>query len=154
VFLAPFVGKLHLVVRGKSLGATMSSYLVDRIGGLSNVELHLETEVTQLEGDAGQGLTAARFRNLASGEVHRCALRHMFLFIGADPNTAWLKGCVELDDNGFVLTGRDGASNLETSRDRVFAIGDARAGSTKRVAAAVGDGAAVVAQIHAALAER
>ena len=151
VFLAPFVRKLHLMVRGKSLGATMSSYLVDRINGLPNVELHLQTEVTQLEGDAGQGLTAATFRNRASGQSHVCALRHMFLFIGADPNTAWLKGCVDLDEKGFVLTGGDGARDLETSRHRVFAIGDARAGSTKRVAAAVGDGAAVVAQIHATL---
>ena len=79
-------------------------------------------------------------------------MRHLFLFIGADPNTGWLEGCVDLDEKGFVLTGQGEAGELETSRHRVFAIGDARAGSTKRVAAAVGDGAAVVARIHLALA--
>jgi thioredoxin reductase (NADPH) len=77
----------------------------------------------------------------------------MFMFIGADPNAGWLKGCVETDDNGFILTGGS-TLPLETSVRGVFAIGDVRAGSTKRVAAAVGEGAAVVAQIHTALAER
>jgi thioredoxin reductase (NADPH) len=154
VFLAPFVKKLHLVVRAAGLEASMSRYLVERIEGLANVELHLQTEVVALEGDAADGLTAATFHNRMRDELHRCALRHMFLFIGADPNTAWLKGCVELDDKGFVLTGQEYAGDLQTSRPRVFAVGDVRAGSTKRVAAAVGDGAAAVAQIHAALAEK
>jgi thioredoxin reductase (NADPH) len=77
----------------------------------------------------------------------------LFLFIGADPNTDWLKDCVDTDDKGFIVTG-GGARSLETSLPGVFAIGDVRAGSTKRVAAAVGEGAAVVAQIHALLAER
>ena len=80
-------------------------------------------------------------------------MRHLFLFIGADPNAGWLQGCVETDDKGFIVTGR-GALPLETSLPGVFAIGDVRAGSTKRVAAAVGEGAAVVAQIHSAIAER
>ncbi len=154
VFLASFVKKLHLVVRGASLAASMSRYLIDRIEGLSNVELHLQTEVVALEGDADDGLKAATFRNRARDALHRCELRHMFLFIGADPNTGWLKECVALDDKGFVLTGQEGAGGLQTSRRRVFAVGDVRAGSTKRVAAAVGDGAAAVAQIHAALAEK
>ena len=94
-----------------------------------------------------------------TGETHACSLRHLFLFIGADPNADWLDGCVALDDKGFVLTGakcggRQGRPvlPLETSRPGVFAIGDVRAGSTKRVAAAVGEGAAVVAQIHSVLA--
>ncbi|MET1025277.1 MAG: FAD-dependent oxidoreductase, partial [Pseudoxanthomonas sp.] len=87
-----------------------------------------------------------------TGATHVCKLRHLFLFIGADPNTDWLKGCVTLDQAGFVVTGADGAALLETDRAGVFAIGDVRAGSVKRVAAAVGEGAAVVAQIHQYLA--
>jgi len=161
VFLASKVKRLHLVVRGPSLEASMSRYLVDRIAALPNVELHTGTEVVALEGDE-VGLVGAVFRARASGATHNCSLRHLFLFIGADPNAAWLNGCVALDDKGFVITGRDSAPGakenprpvlpLETCRPGVFAIGDVRAGSTKRVAAAVGEGAAVVAQIHAVLA--
>ena len=161
VFLASKVKRLHLVVRGPSLEASMSRYLVDRIAALPNVELHTGTEVVALEGDE-VGLVGAVFRARATGATHNCSLRHLFLFIGADPNAAWLNGCVALDDKGFVITGRDSAPGakenprpvlpLETCRPGVFAIGDVRAGSTKRVAAAVGEGAAVVAQIHAVLA--
>jgi thioredoxin reductase (NADPH) len=161
-FLAPKVKRLHLVVRGPGLEASMSRYLVDRIAALPNVELHPGTEVVALEGDEATGLAAAVFRERATGAVRSCPLRHLFLFIGADPNAAWLDGCVAMDEKGFVITGADGgrgagensrpALPLETSRPGVFAIGDVRAGSTKRVAAAVGEGAAVVAQIHTALA--
>ncbi len=161
VFLASKVKRLHLVVRGPSLEASMSRYLVDRIAALPNVELHAGTEVVALEGDE-VGLIGAVFRARATGATRGCSLRHLFLFIGADPNAAWLNGCVALDDKGFVITGRnsdpDAKENsrpvlpLETCRPGVFAIGDVRAGSTKRVAAAVGEGAAVVAQIHAVLA--
>jgi thioredoxin reductase (NADPH) len=151
VFLAPRVKQLHLIVR-RDLAATMSRYLIDRIAALPNVEIHVDTEVEALEGDRVNGLSAATFRNRKTGEVSRCELRHMFLFIGADPNALWLKGCIDTDDRGFVVTGK-GALSLETSQRGVFAIGDVRAGSTKRVAAAVGEGAAVVAQIHAAIAE-
>jgi thioredoxin reductase (NADPH) len=105
-------------------------------------------------------LAAATFRDRTNKTTRHCALRHLFLFIGADPNAAWLKGCVDTDDKGFVVTGRDfttavvrrPAFLLETSRPGIFAVGDVRSGSTKRVAAAVGEGAAVVAQIHRALA--
>jgi thioredoxin reductase (NADPH) len=152
VFLAPKVNRLHLIVR-RELAATMSRYLIDRIAALPNVEIHVGTEVATLEGDRAGGLIAATFRNRKTGDVSRCELRHMFLFIGADPNTSWLEGCVDTDSSGFVLTG-EGALSLETSRQGVFAIGDVRAGSTKRVAAAVGEGAAVVAQIHATIAAR
>ena len=159
VFLAPKVKRLHLVVRREGLEATMSRYLIDRIDALPNVELHTMTEVVALEGDETTGLTGAVFRDRRTGETHACSLRHLFLFIGADPNADWLDGCVALDDKGFVLTGaKCGGSQgravlpLETSRPGVFAIGDVRAGSTKRVAAAVGEGAAVVAQIHNVLA--
>ena len=162
VFLAPKVRRLHLVVRGSGLEASMSRYLIDRIAALPNVELHTGTEVVALEGDEVTGLTAAVFRDRATGATHTCPLRHLFLFIGADPNTSWLNRCVTLDNKGFVVTGATstgGASNnhppvlpLETSRPGVFAIGDVRAGSTKRVASAVGEGAAVVAQIHSVMA--
>jgi thioredoxin reductase (NADPH) len=162
VFLAPKVKRLHLVVRGPGLEASMSRYLIERIGALPNVVLHTGTEVTALEGNETTGLAAATFRKRASGESHICPLRHLFLFIGADPNASWLNGCVDVDAKGFVITGATGAESagaktwpllvLETSRRGVFAIGDVRAGSTKRVGAAIGEGAAVVAQIHSVLA--
>jgi thioredoxin reductase (NADPH) len=162
VFLAPRVKRLHLVVRGTGLEASMSRYLIDRIRALPNVDLHVGKEVVALEGDSTEGLTAAVFRQRASGTTHAFPLRHLFLFIGADPNAAWLSDHVAVDPKGFVLTGlacpqRASALGrptlpLETTFPGVFAIGDVRAGSTKRVAAAVGEGAAVVAQIHTVLA--
>jgi thioredoxin reductase (NADPH) len=161
VFLAPRVKRLHLVVRREGLEATMSRYLIDRIAALANVDLHIGKEVVALEGDQTEGLTAAVFRNRSTGSTHVCPMRHLFLFIGADPNAGWLQNCAAVDDKGFVLTGlacphgpssRRAALPLETTMPGVFAIGDVRAGSTKRVAAAVGEGAAVVAQIHTALA--
>ena len=156
------VKQLHLVVRGEGLEASMSRYLIDRIKALPNVELHTKTEIVGLEGDQATGLTGAVFRDRTTGATHTCPLRHLFLFIGADPNASWLDDCVAVDDKGFVVTGEAFAQGngaigraalpLETNRPGVFAIGDVRAGSTKRVAAAVGEGAAVVAQIHSALA--
>ena len=161
VFLAPKVKRLHLVVRGDGLEASMSRYLMDRIKALRNVELHTKTEIVALEGDQVTGLTGAVFRCKTTGETHACPLRHIFLFIGADPNANWLEQCVDVDGKGFVITGSKFAAGngaigrpplpLETSKPHVFAVGDVRAGSTKRVAAAVGEGAAVVAQIHSAL---
>jgi thioredoxin reductase (NADPH) len=141
-----------LLVRGESLEASMSRYLVDRINGLANVEVLLEAQVAGLEGDNGM-LSAIRWRQ--GGREVRQAIRHLFLFIGAAPNTDWLKGSgVALDAKGFVLTGADeeGRRQMETSQPGVFAIGDVRSGSVKRVAAAVGEGAQVVAALHAALA--
>jgi thioredoxin reductase (NADPH) len=133
----------------------MSRYLVDRIASLRNVEVLVQTEVYALEGQGGL-LEAVHWRHLPSGAETRRAIRHLFLFVGADPNTAWLsESDVALDAKGFVRTGADldsGRRPLETSRDGVFAIGDVRAGSTKRVAAAVGEGAQVVATLHAFLA--
>jgi thioredoxin reductase (NADPH) len=162
VFLAPKVKRLHLVVRGPGLEASMSRYLIDRIAALPNVMLHTGTEVVGLEGDEVTGLSAAVFRERATGATHTCPLGHLFLFIGADPNTGWLNHCVALDNKGFVVTGANSRAEeryiqrpvlpLETSRPGVFAIGDVRAGSTKRVASAVGEGAAVVPQIHSVLA--
>ncbi|MEG3171559.1 FAD-dependent oxidoreductase [Sphingomonas sp. ZB1N12] len=150
-FLAPRVKHLHLIVR-RPLAATMSKYLIDRIAALPNVTIRVGTEIVGLEGERATGLTAAIFRQRSDGTETRCAMRHLFLFIGADPNAGWLQGCVDTDEKGFIVTG--GATlPLQTSRTGVFAIGDVRAGSTKRVAAAVGEGAAVVAQIHTVLAD-
>jgi thioredoxin reductase (NADPH) len=156
VYLASQVAKVWLLVRGPSLEASMSRYLVDRIKGLSNVEVLMQAEVSGLEGHDGM-LEAVRWRHGAAGNEVRQPIRHLFLFIGAQPNTHWLSGSgVALDAKGFVLTGADlgaaGAGNgrrsLETSRRGVFAIGDVRSSSIKRVAAAVGEGAQVVATLH------
>jgi len=150
VFLAPQVEKLNLIVR-RPLEETMSKYLIDRIKALPNVALHIGKEVVALDGDRATGLKGVTFRCRTTGSEHHCDLNHLFLFIGADPNTDWLDGCVDLDAKGFVVTGGDQRAPLETSRKGVFAAGDVRCGSTKRVAAAVGEGAAVIAQIHAYL---
>src|SRR5262245_21136074 len=156
VYLASQSKKVWLILRGYSLHASMSRYLIERIAALPNVHVLAQTEVTALEGERGV-LEAARWRHRSTGEETRRRIRHLFLFIGADPNTAWLAGSgVSLDDKGFVRTGRDlgdGHALLETNLPGVFAIGDARAGSVKRVAAAVGEGAQVVAALHGFLAK-
>ncbi|WP_095083736.1 FAD-dependent oxidoreductase [Mesorhizobium sophorae] len=156
VYLASHVHKVALLARGGSLDASMSRYLVERIKAQPNIEVLTGTEVRALEGDEGN-LAAVRWRNRASGVETTRPIRHLFLFIGADPNTDWLAHCnVALDANGFVRTGSDlGSAHgvMETSRSGVFAIGDVRAGSVKRVAAAVGEGAQVVAALHAYLAQ-
>jgi thioredoxin reductase (NADPH) len=155
VYMAGQASKVWVLARGKDLGASMSRYLVDRIAGLSNVEVLTETEVTGLEGDDGM-LEAIRWRQRGSREDVRRAIRHLFLFIGAEPNTDLLSGSgVALDAKGFVLSGSDVSPDrrlLETSRRGVFAIGDVRSGSAKRVAAAVGEGAQVAALLHGTVA--
>jgi thioredoxin reductase (NADPH) len=152
VYLASQASKVWLLVRGPDLNASMSRYLVDRIAGLSNVEVVTRARVSALEGRNGM-LEAIRWRQGESRVEMRRRIGHLFLFIGAAPNTDWLSGSgVALDAKGFVLTGTDAAANrrpLETSRQGVFAIGDIRSGSVKRVAAAVGEGAQVVAALHA-----
>lgn len=156
VYLASAVAKVWLLVRGPSLGANMSRYLVDRIASLANVEVLTQTEITALEGKDGE-LEAVRWRQRETGQETRRPIRHLFLFTGADPNTSWLSGDdVALDAKGFVRTGAELGGDrrpLETSRPGVFAIGDVRGGSVKRVASAVGEGAQVVAAIHGFLAE-
>jgi thioredoxin reductase (NADPH) len=155
VYLASHVSKVWLLLRGSDLEASMSRYLVDRIGGLPNVEVVTRAEVSRLEGRDGV-IEAIRWHEAASGREVRRQISHLFLFIGAEPNTDWLSGSgVALDSKGFILTGADagrGRKALETSRRGVFAIGDVRSGSVKRVAAAVGEGAQVVAALHAFLA--
>lgn len=148
-FLAPQVKTLHLFVR-RDLSETMSNYLIERIAALPNVEIHVGTEVVGLEGDRAAGLSGIVTKTVDGGQEERLALRHLFLFIGAYPNAQWLKGCAQTDSKGFVITGK-GRLPLETSTPGVFAIGDVRAGSAKRVAAAVGEGAAVIGQIHSLL---
>jgi thioredoxin reductase (NADPH) len=156
VYLAGQVAKVWLLMRGPSLEASMSRYLIDRIAGLRNVEVLPQTVVSALEGRDG-ALDAVRWRHLPSGTETRRPIRHVFLFIGARPQTEWLaRSDIALDDKGFVRTGSDvgaGRHPLETSRPGVFAIGDIRSGSVKRVAAAVGEGAQVVATLHAYLAD-
>jgi thioredoxin reductase (NADPH) len=153
VYLSSQVAKVWLIVRGRSLGENMSRYLVERITARPNVEVLTETTVSALEGQDGV-LEAIRCRSRQSGEEVRRAIRHLFLFIGAEPNTDWLSGSgVTLDDKGFVRSGANPGAPLETSLPGVFAIGDVRSGSVKRVAAAVGEGAQVVAALHAFLAE-
>ena len=156
VFLASHAEHVHMFIRGASLEHSMSHYLVERIAVLPNVTLHTWIELTALEGDAR--LERVRYRG-AGGIEGSMTTHHLFVFIGAEPNTGWLKTCgVSLDSKGFVLTGTDLAEAgvpsmpLRTSVEGVFAIGDVRSGSTKRVASAVGEGAAVVAQIHRFLA--
>ena len=152
VYLATHAKHVHLLVRGPGLAANMSRYLIDRIASLTNVTLHARSSVIGLEGDE-HGLTEVRWASPGREEICH-AIRRLFLFIGADPNTGWLEGCgMARDGKGFLLTGLVGAKHaLETSVPGVFAIGDVRAGSVKRVAAAVGEGAAAVAQVHAYLA--
>jgi len=151
VYLASQVAKVSLIARGADLATSMSRYLVDRISGLANVEVLTRTQITGLEGVDGM-LRTIRWRQDASGEEVRRDIHHLFLFIGADPNTDWLAGSgVALDPKGFELTGPDAGTDrrqLETTRPGVFAIGDVRSGSIKRVAAAVGEGAQVMAALH------
>ncbi|WP_144148995.1 FAD-dependent oxidoreductase [Paraburkholderia sp. BCC1884] len=163
VFLANFARSIRVLIRGKDLSASMSKYLIDRIASLPNVTLCNACTLRSLEGDEA-GLTHLHVRHEDEGRDEVLASRHLFLFIGADPKTDWLGSSgVELDNRGFVVTGfarsEHGHANararfpLETSVPGMFAVGDVRSESAKRVAAAVGDGAAVVAQIHAYLSE-
>ena len=168
VFLASRAAHVHHLIRGADLAKSMSKYLIDRIGSLANVTLYTESEIVAIKGSE-EGVSEVCWRSRKNDSTHTKPIRRIFLFVGADPNTEWLANCgVKLNDKGFVCTGFDlspveyarlaNSENghhplpLETSVPGVFAIGDARAGSTKRVAAAVGEGAAVVGQVHAWLA--
>jgi thioredoxin reductase (NADPH) len=155
VYLASQSAKVWLIARGADLSATMSRYLVDRINGLSNVEVLTGTEVVALDGVEGK-LQSVTWRHAPSNTEQQHPIRHIFLFIGADPNTDWLRQSpVAIDGKGFILTGAAVGQprEHESSCPGIFAIGDVRAGSVKRVAAAVGDGAQVIAELHAYLAE-
>jgi thioredoxin reductase (NADPH) len=157
VFLAESALNVHMLVRGPGLAASMSRYLIDRIEATANIELHPHTQLTELHGDLPSGLAAVTWRDGRTGLEEQRPIRHVFLFVGADPETDWLDGChVARDANGFVLTGNACASHtpgalsapLESNVPGVFAVGDVRSGSVKRVGGAIGEGAAVVALIH------
>jgi thioredoxin reductase (NADPH) len=156
VFLGSRVKKVWLLMRGTDLRKTMSEYLAERISAQANIEVLAETEINALEGETGK-LKEVRWKHRRSGQETTRPIRHVFLFIGADPNTDWLKPAgIAVDEKGFVRTGAECGKHhppLQTNKSGVFAIGDVRSGSTKRVAAAVGEGAQVVAALHAWLAE-
>jgi thioredoxin reductase (NADPH) len=154
VYLASHARRVTMIVR-RALEATMSQYLIQRITGLANIEILSNAEIVGLEGDGGQ-LEALVWRERTIGAETRLLVRQLFSFIGADPNTDWLADSeILLDARGFICTGADAGGDrhaLETSRRGIFAVGDVRSGSVKRVASSVGDGAHVVAALHPALA--
>jgi thioredoxin reductase (NADPH) len=154
VYLASHARRVTMIVR-RPLEATMSQYLIQRITGLTNIEIVSNAEIAGLEGDGGQ-LEALVWRERTIGAETRLLVRQLFSFIGADPNTDWLADSeILLDAGGFICTGADAGGDrhaLETSRRGIFAVGDVRSGSVKRVASSVGDGAHVVAALHPALA--
>ena len=174
VYLSAHADRVHMLIRRDSLVDTMSTYLIDRIAATPNIVLHTHAQIVELDGTDDGGLDRVKVRDTRHGTERDYDVKRVFLFIGADPNTGWLGDCgVAVDDKGFIVTGDDAlarndqsgdrkdhrhdeierpVASLETSVPGVFAIGDVRAGSTKRVAAAVGEGAAVVSQIHGFLA--
>jgi thioredoxin reductase (NADPH) len=161
VFLAQFAAKVFVLVRRSGLAASMSRYLIDRIEATANIELRTHTELCALHGDPQQGLAAVSVRDNQSNCEEHWPIRHVFLFVGADPETEWLEGSqVWRDQHGFVVTGQVPSSQtdsrargaLESSVSGVFAVGDVRAGSVKRVGGAIGEGAAVTSLIHRHLA--
>jgi thioredoxin reductase (NADPH) len=164
VFLAGACTKVHILVRSDGLAASMSRYLIRRIEDSPNITLHTRTQLASLEGN-GQ-LERIAWRH--AGELDKREIRHVFLMTGAVPSTAWLQGCVSLDDQGFVRTGSDlGAEHLaaaqwplargpylsETTKPGVFAVGDVRSGSVKRIASGVGEGSICVQFVHRTLSE-
>lgn len=151
VFLAAHAARVRMLVRGPGLAASMSSYLVERIAATANIEVMTETEIVALEGTPEVGLERVRWRSRRDGAETTAPVANVFVFIGADPATEWLVGCgVELDPHGFVITGA-AASPLASSVPGVFAVGDVRLGSAKRVGSAIGEGAQVVAALHSFL---
>lgn len=151
MFLSRSVAHVHILVRAEGLAATMSDYLVQRIASSPKITLHARSEITALTGD--RTLREVTWTSRPSGENRTRRCGNVFVMIGAQPNTDWLAGCLDLDANGFVRTGQDAAgmalaSPFATTRPGVFAVGDVRSGSVKRVASGVGEGSVVVAAIH------
>src|SRR5204863_10204108 len=138
-----------MLVRGAGLAASMSKYLIERIAGIGNIELRTRTEISGLSGERESGVESVTWRHRDTSQKETRPIRHVFMFLGADPTTEWLQDCdVALAAKGFVTTGKDSRLPLETSVPGVFAIGDVRAGSVKRAGGAIGQGAAAVAQIQ------
>ena len=166
VFLAETVRKVYMLVRGKELSETMSRYLIQRIVENPGIELHFQTEIVALAGDSH--MERVTWLNQATGEESVHDIRHVFVMAGGSPRTEWLRECVALDKQGFILTGRDLdpildtapikwplsrlPQMLETSLPAVFAVGDIRSGNVKRVASAVGEGSISIHLVHGALA--
>ncbi|TYL92714.1 cyclic nucleotide-binding domain-containing protein [Bradyrhizobium rifense] len=156
VFLSGHAKKVLMIIRGGGLGASMSRYLIERIEATPNIELLFNTEISALEGDEASLLRRIRLRSRLSSDEETADIKNLFLFVGADPATGWLDGCgVTLDRGGFVVTGAQSEQNqgrlvapLETSVPGVYAVGDVRSGSVKRVGGAIGEGAQVVASLH------
>lgn len=152
IYLADTAAKVIMMVRGDGLASTMSRYLIDRIAAHPKIDLITHTEITALNGN-GRRLKSLTWQNRRTGEITSAPIQNLFLFVGADPATEWLSSCAMLqDENGFVMSGASGDSALATSSPGIFAVGDVRAGSVKRVGGAIGEGANAVAQIHAYLA--
>ena len=166
VFLAQNAKRVHMLVRSSGLAASMSRYLIRRIEITPTIILRPRTEIVTLEG--GAHLESVHWRNNQSGEIEKHEISHVFIMTGAEPNTHWLNGCIILDDKGFIKTGSDLLSDnlsasawplmrqpylLETSLPGVFAVGDVRSGSVKRVASAVGEGSIAISFIHKVLQE-
>ena len=165
VFLAQTARRVHMLVRSQGLADSMSRYLIQRIEENPGIEVHYKTELVCLEGDTH--LERVTWREKDSLDSTTQSIRHVFIMTGASPRTDWLRGCVSLDDKGFILTGRDldtvkqdrawplarSPYMLETSLPRVFAVGDVRSGNVKRVASAVGEGSIAINLVHRALAE-
>jgi thioredoxin reductase (NADPH) len=164
VYLSQTASKVHMLVRSGQLSDTMSRYLIQRIEENPAIELHYHTEIVGLEGDTQ--LERVTWRDNLNGEISTHDIRYVFIMAGGSPRTEWLKGCVAMDNRGFILTGRDldpvlndyhwslprAPLMLETSQPGVFAIGDVRAGNVKRVASAVGEGSIAISLVHRVLA--
>jgi thioredoxin reductase (NADPH) len=165
VFLSQVAASVRVLVRGPGLADSMSRYLIQRIADSARVQVQTRTQIEALEGDGW--LQSVRCRHVDTGAVEALPVRYVFMMTGADPHTKWLEGCVRLDDKGFIKTGPDLHADdlaegrwplarqpllLETTIPGVFAVGDARAASIKRVASAVGEGAMCVQLVHRVLA--
>ena len=166
VFLAQTAKRVHMLIRSTGLAATMSRYLIRRIENTPTIILRPQTEIVDVEG--GDHLDSVYWRNNQTGQTEKHEIRHIFVMTGADPNTGWLDGCVTLDSKGFIKAGPDllpenlSAAGwplarqpylLETSLPGVFAVGDVRGGSIKRVASAVGEGSIAISFVHKVLQE-
>src|SRR5580700_3096268 len=165
VYLSQTASKVHMLVRSGQLSDTMSRYLIQRIEENPVIELHYYTEIVGLDGDTQ--LECVTWRDKNTGETSTHDIRYVFIMAGGSPRTDWLKGCVAMDNKGFILTGRDldpvlqdyhwplarVPQMLETSLPGVFAVGDVRAGNVKRVASAVGEGSIAISLVHRVLAE-
>ena len=166
VFLAQTAKRVHMLVRSTGLAATMSRYLIRRIEKSPTIILRPQTEIVAVEG--GDHLNSVYWRNSQTGQTEKHEIRHIFVMTGADPNTSWLNGCIALDAKGFIKTGPDLSPDnlsaagwslmrqpylLETSLPGVFAVGDVRGGSIKRVASAVGEGSITISFVHRVLQE-